>query len=106
MGGPEMAPHLLVRRELLDVARDGADVFLADQALPRCHAGAGPPGLDDSNEVRLAALERLEIRGGRGSLGGGAMALRALREARRPRGAKPRAQGRPRAPGLRQLAPG
>src|SRR3989442_2380629 len=110
MGGPEMAPHtppslgaprrsrgtpryadrlLLargVRRELLDVARDGADVFLADQALPRCHAGAGPPGLDDSNEVRLAALERLGIRSGRGSLGVGAMPFRALPDEPRPRG--------------------
>src|SRR5256885_7031864 len=98
MGGPSRPPMSLlaggVRRELLDVARDGADVVLTDQALPRGHAGAGPPVLDGSNEVRLAALERLQIRGGRGSLGVGAVALRALREERRPRCAQLRAQGR------------
>src|SRR5207247_9915243 len=84
MGRHFGAPHLLlargVRRELLDVARDGADVFLADQALPRSHAGAAPPGLDASNELRLAPLEPLQIRGGRGSLAIGAPAVPSLPE--------------------------
>src|SRR5882724_1050991 len=108
-GAPKWPPILLraawVRREQLDVARDGADVLLVDETLPRCHAGAGPPGLNDSNEVLLAALERQEIRGGRGALGVGAMTLRALRQDRRPRGAKLRGEGRRRRGSLGQGDP-
>src|SRR5436190_21635444 len=70
------------RRKLLDETGDVADLVVADEALPRCHRGAGPSLLDDPEEVVLRPLEPLKTRGGRGSLGIDTVALRALRHIR------------------------
>src|SRR5437870_2095720 len=74
--------------QVLQVARDGADVVVVDEALPGRHGGARTSVADDPQEIVLRSLERLEIGGDRRALGVDAVALRALGQERRAREAK------------------
>src|SRR2546427_12239050 len=69
--------------QVLQVARDGADVVVVDEALPGRHGGARASVSDDPQEIVLRSLERLEIGGGPGAPGVGTLALRAPGQERR-----------------------
>src|SRR5690348_10165443 len=74
---PVRAPTSL---QALDVPRDVEDVLIRDEALPRCHRGAGTAVADDAQEVLVGALEGAQVRGHRRPGRVGPVALRALRE--------------------------
>src|SRR2546427_2174413 len=89
--------------QALDVPGDVDDVLVGDETLPRRHRGARTAVTDDAQEILVGALEGAQVRRHRRPVRVGAVALRALREIGRPRGAHLRVQrgGRSRA-GLRE----
>src|SRR5213594_3475389 len=103
---PERRPGQLSETrslQALDEPGDVDDVLVGDETLPRRHRGAGTAVADDAQEILLGALEGAQVRRHRRPVRVGAVALRALREIGRARGAHLRVQrgGRSRA-GLRE----
>src|SRR2546427_4123078 len=80
---PSLRPGRI--RHVLQVACDGADVVVVDEAFPGRHRRPRASAADDPEEIVLRALERLEVGGDRRALGVDAVTLRALGQVRRAR---------------------